>query len=144
MSTCFKTTILFLLVAAANAAAFQGGERPAPVPPTGAATKSTRPRIPVRTRSRSTVSDAPKLATLTITVSPTDSAVWLNDQRVTEVTSDGRISLANLKPGPYVLTVRHDGYSEQAKSVGLSAGTNQSLSIILVRLKGTLVVRPNV
>jgi TonB family protein len=75
-----------------------------------------------------------------ITVTPTDSTAWLNDQRLANLASP----LTGLKPGAYLITVRHSGYGDQQRSVDLKPGENDPVTITLELLKGTLSVRPNV
>jgi TonB family protein len=140
-----RMILLDFLAVVPNVTPFQGGARPAP-PSTSNTTpaKPTRRRIPVTRRGGTTPSDATKLANIAIKVNPDDSVIWLNDQRVSESRSNGNNLLTNLKPGTYVLTIRHTGYADQVKPIELKPGTNEPISIDLEPLKGTLVVKPNI
>lgn len=101
------------------------------------APKPTPPRRPV-------VRPAPKVVTvsLTVTVTPTDSLVWLNNERK-EVDSNGGLVL-KIPPASYTLVVRHEGFRDNQRSVDLKSGENPTLTINLEPLKGTLNIRPSV
>lgn len=141
-----KTILLIFLAVPSGAMAFQGGERPtSPSPPaTPSQSKPARSRLPVTRRRGQRKSDAAQLGNIVIKVTPTDSTLLLNNQKVGDLNPDGSIPLANLKPGNYVLTLRHPGYADQIQSIELKAGTNESIALSLEPLKGTLVVKPNV
>lgn len=130
--------------------AFQGGKRdptPTPLPSTTSpSTKIPRRRIPVvrRTVPSSAKNDESKNTKLAIKVMPADSMVWLNDQQMSDLSSDGTLALTNLKPGPYALTVRHAGYSDLVRHIDLKPDENDPISIVLEPIKGTLSVKPNV
>lgn len=128
--------------------AFQGGKRePTPVPSTTSPpTKTPRRRIPVTRRSvpNDAKNNDSKIATVAIKVTPSDSAVWLNEQEVVNSSSDGNLAATNLKPGSYVLTVRHAGYTEMVRHVDLKPGENDPINVTLESLKGILSVKPNV
>lgn len=130
--------------------AFQGGKRdptPTPVPSTVVpSTKTPRRRIPVVRRSvpNNPKNDDSKNAKVAIKVTPTDSIVLLNDQQVSNSGSDGNLALTNLKPGSYVLSVRHAGYSDLVRHIDLKPDENDPINIALEPIKGTLSVKPNV
>jgi TonB family protein len=85
-----------------------------------------------------------KFADITLTVTPGDSIVWLNNQQMPELNGEGSLSLTNLKPGAYVVAVRHTNYRDQLRSIELKPGTNDPLNITLELLKGSLTVKPNI
>jgi TonB family protein len=142
-------SLLICLAMAPSVVAFQGGKRdptPAPVPATTSpSTKTPRRRIPAVKRSipNNPKSDDSNNAKLTIKVTPADSIVLLNDQQVPNSTSDGNF-VTSWKPGSYVLTVRHAGYSDLVRHLDLKPDENDPIIITLDALKGTLSVKPNV
>jgi TonB family protein len=111
----------------------------------GKAAPTPTPRRTPTTR-RTPISPQPKfaVASLTVTVDPPDSVVWLNTQQMPDLNSAGSLSLPDIKPGSYVLAVRHSGYRDQLRSLELKPGENDPISITLEPLKGTLSVRPDV
>jgi TonB family protein len=135
---------------APSVSAFQGGKRdpsPTPVPSTTSpSTKTPRRRIPVvrRTVPNNAKTDDSKNAKLAIKVTPADSVVWLNDQQMSNLSSDGNLAVTNLKPGPYVLTVRHAGYSDLVRHIDLQPDENDPINIALEPIKSTLSVKPNI
>lgn len=141
-----KAILMIFLAVPPSAVPFQGGQRPASPSPPANTTPSTptRRRVPVTRRRGPRDTDVAKLANIVLKVTPSDSTVWLNDQKVGGLGPDGSIPLANLKPGPYVIAIRHSGYADEVQSIELKAGTNEPIAIALEPLKGTLVVRPNV
>jgi TonB family protein len=78
------------------------------------------------------------LASLTVIVNPADSALLLNDQQV-----EGP-SVKGLKPGPYILLVRHDGYRDGLRAIVLVPGENPAINMTLEAIRGTLNVTPSV
>lgn len=80
----------------------------------------------------------PKPASFTVTVNPSDSRLYINDQQVEGPTVKG------LPPGPYVLTVRHEGYRESLRPITLVAGENPPVEIVLQPLTGKLSITPNI
>ena len=154
MNKLFRISLLWICLGAlSNVAAFQGGKRDptpsTPVPPsTSPSTKTPRRRIPVVKRSvpsdPKNADDVSKTANIAIKVTPTDSVVWLNDQQISDLSSDGSLSLTSLKPGSYVLTVRHSGYRDLLRHIELKANNNDLIEINLEPLKGTLNIRPSV
>jgi TonB family protein len=151
MNRLFLTSSFWLYLAMASSVlAFQGGKRdptPTSLPSTTSpSTKIPRRRIPVvrRTVPSSAKNDESKNAKLAIKVTPADSVVWLNDQQMSNLSSDGNLAVTNLKPGPYVLTVRHAGYSDLVRHIDLKPDENDPINIALEPIKGTLSVKPNV
>jgi TonB family protein len=138
-----NTLLSVILFACSSVSAFQGGKReptpPAPAPPTISSPPKARPRRPATVRKQA-IPTTPQLASITITVSPADSAVWLDEQQMANSGSE----LTGLKPGPYRLTVRHAGYRDQQLPIELKPGDNDPLRITLEVLKGTLNVMPSV
>jgi TonB family protein len=133
-----------------SALAFQAGKReptstsaPATTSPS---TKTPRRRVPVTRRSvpKDAKNKDPRIANIAIKVTPSDSAVWLNEQQLVNSSSDGNVPVTNLKPGSYVLTVRHAGYAELVRHVDLKPGENDPINVTLESLKGMLSVKPNV
>lgn len=101
-------------------------------------------RAPKPTPHRPVVRPAPKVVTasLSVTVTPADSLVWLNNERK-EVDSNGSLVLT-IPPASYTLVVRHEGFRDDQRSVDLKSGENPTLTIKLEPLKGTLHIRPSV
>jgi TonB family protein len=146
MKGCFRGIFLSIILCVyANASSFQGGKREPsslPSPPTTANSRRVIARKrPVNNRPKADIS---RLADITLTVTPSDSIVWLNNEQMPEVEIDGSLSLVNLKPGAYVLAVRHVNYRDQLRSIDLKPGPNDPLSITLELLKGSLTVKPNI
>ena len=152
MNKLFRISILWICLGAlSNVVAFQGGKRdptPSTPPSTSPSTKTPRRRIPVVRRSvpgnPKNGDDVSKTANIAIKVMPTDSVVWLNDQQMSDLSSDGSLSLTSLKPGSYVLTVRHSGYRDLLRHIELKADNNDPINITLEPVRGTLSVKPNV
>jgi TonB family protein len=87
----------------------------------------------------------PKLASVTLTVSPNDSSVRFGNQQIDNpARSAGIIKLTEVKPDTYVLVVQHPGYAEQQRTITLNSGDNDLGSITLEPLKGRLIVKPNI
>jgi len=131
--------LLFLSVASvAGVVLFQkpGGRDPGNLPT----------NLPHRRASpRRTPAPVQRLASITLTVSPLDSAVRFGDQQIDNSgPSAGTIKLTEVKPDNYVLVVQHVGYTEQQRTVTLNSGDNDLGIITLEPLKGTLTVKPNV
>jgi TonB family protein len=101
-------------------------------------------RTPKPTPHRPVVRPAPKVVTanLSVTVTPADSLVWLNNERK-ELDSNGSLVLT-IPPASYTLVVRHEGFRDDQRSVDLKSGENPTLTIKLEPLKGTLNIRPSV
>lgn len=149
MNSLLRTLSLGICLALVSGVlAFQGGKRDStPVPSTTSpSTKIPRRRVPVTRRS--VPNDAKNKdsnnANIAIKVTPSDSAVWLNEQQIVNSSSDGNLAVTNLKPGSYVLTVRHAGYTEMVRQVYLKPGENDPINVTLESLKGILSVKPNV
>jgi protein TonB len=73
-----------------------------------------------------------------IDVSPADAVLLMNGQQV-----DGA-ELKGVPPGGYVLTARRVGYSEESRSITLTAGNNLPITIRLAPLRGRLNITPNI
>src|SRR5205085_8960049 len=87
----------------------------------------------------------PKLASVTLTVSPPDSTVRFGNQQVdSSGPAAGTIKLTEVKPDNYILVVQHAGYTEQQRTITLNSGDNDLGIITLEPLKGTLTVKPNI
>ena len=105
-------------------------------------TKTTPKAGPVKAPRRPP--PKPKLANLTVTVSPSDSTLLFDDQQLDKVDASGSARLTDLKTGQHTLTIRHAGYREKQQTVDLKTGENEPVSITLELLKGTLSVSPGV
>ncbi len=101
-------------------------------------------RAPKPIPRRSVVRPTPQVVTasLSVTVTPADSSVWLNNERK-EVDSTGGLVL-KIPPASYTLIVRHEGFRDDQRSVDLKSGENPTLTINLAPLKGILNIRPSV
>ena len=149
MDSLLLTSSLWICLAMVpSVLAFQGGKRePTPAPSTTSpTTKTPRRRVPVTRRPvpNDAKNNNSQIANIAIKVTPWDSAVWLNEQQVVNSSSDGNLAVTNLKPGSYVLTVRHAGYAEMVRHVSLKPGENDPINVTLESLKGILSVKPNV
>jgi TonB family protein len=83
------------------------------------------------------------LATLAVSVSPLDAAVFVDGQKFGSRDQLGR-RIATLKPGTYSITANKPGYLEQTQSITLVAGKGESLTIILPPQPGSLNINPPV
>lgn len=149
MNSLIRISVLWVCLGTlSNVVAFQGGKREPAVPANPSpTTRPPRHRIPVRPSASGkskNAEDAPKTANLTIKVTPVDSIVRLNDQPMSNLSSDGSLSLTNLKPGPYVLMVGRSGYRDVLRHIEVSPNSNDRIEITLELIKGTLSVKPNV
>jgi protein TonB len=118
----------------------QGGKRENPLnPPPKRKIPHNKPIKPGEPKKAETDgSDAVQLASVTITVAPAGSALFLNNQQF-----DGP-TLRGLMPGLYVLKVMREGYQEDLRSITLVPGENSPISILLQPIQGTLNVLPNI
>jgi TonB family protein len=80
----------------------------------------------------------PAVASLTVIVNPSDSTLLLNGQQVEGPTVNG------LKPGPYILIVRHRGYRDDLRAITLVRGENPTITVTLEPNRGTLNVTPSI
>lgn len=113
----------------------KGGRDTAPpkTPPKRGTIKSTNRPAP-----------KPKLASVVISVDPSDSVLIIDDQPSDKVDALGITKLIDLKPGLHSIIVRKTGYREKQQSLDLKAGDNEPVTIRLEMLKGSLSVTPNV
>lgn len=118
----------------------QGGRREdsprKPAAPNSRPIKTTRVGGGKKSSRNQAVNDTS--ASLTIIVSPADSALLLNNQQIEGPTIKG------FQPGPYILIVRHQGYRDGLRAVVLVPGENPSINVTLEPILGTLNVTPSV
>lgn len=116
----------------------QGGKREdPPKPPPKRKILRIKANKTAEPKKTETDQDAVQLASVTITVIPAGSTLFLNNQQVEGPTING------LNPGPYVLKVVHEGYPEDLRSITLLPGENSPINILLQPIQGTLNVLPN-
>lgn len=73
---------------------------------------------------------------LTVTTSPPEAQVFINDQLVGE----SPVSLTDLAVGTYTLRVARHGFAEQEREVELGSGDRRSEEFRLERISGTVVL----
>ena len=137
--SCFVLLVLLTLGSVEASRTFQkpGGRDPG-ILPTNLPRRRASPR-------RTPVPVEPKLANVTLIVSPADSTVWLGIQQIENAGQlAGKVKVSGVKPDNYTLIVRHAGYTDQQKSITLNSGDNDLGSITLQPLKGLLSVKPNI
>ena len=110
--------------------------------PTTTKINKTTSRGPTRTRP--SAATAPKVvpSTLTVNVSPADSSIWVNNERIT-VDGTGKLTL-NLMPGVHTIIARHDGFRDGQLSTQIKAGENPTISLSLEQLPGKLSIKPSI
>jgi hypothetical protein len=86
----------------------------------------------------------PRPAILTLTISPTDSSVQLDNSDLSEtVRTDNGLLNITVSPGSHILIVRHLGYSDRQITLELNRGENDPVGVALEPLPGRLSVSPN-
>lgn len=81
------------------------------------------------------------LVPLKIMVSPPESVVLVNGQRLDVRDQDGRLT-RNFKPGTYTLAVSSPGYSDETRSLTLEPGRAEYLTLSLRPVPGGLSIKP--
>ncbi len=105
---------------------------------------TTRPSGRTPGGGRARAPKPPAQGTLAVTVSPADSFIFVNGQRLDSRDENGRLISSTLKPGPYTIRASRPGYDEQTQSIMLEAGGFESLNITLRPMPGSISIKPTI
>jgi hypothetical protein len=122
-----------------NAQTGSGEVKPLPMRAPRKATK-----LPPKGEPPAAVSKKAPMAEVTITTKPAGAVVMLDGQVRGTTDGNGVLALRALRPGTYLVTVRHADYRETQQTVQLARGQNPLLNITLNPLPGSLSVTLNV
>lgn len=129
----------------------KGGREAAPPIERPKTTRTTRlppkPKLTTVPKPKGITSDpvtaAPTLADLNISVSPSDSIIWLNGQQFDYREKNGTLMLTGVKPGSYTLVVTKTNYIEYRNRIDVKPGQLQSVPVVLKPMPGNLDVIPS-
>src|SRR5215213_4189080 len=133
MKRFFAQAVLMVCICTGSSRISQGqGGKRVDSPPKVEPSKSNPARAKKDGSRRKSGVSQPAVASLMVIVSPSDSTLLLNGQEVEGPTVNG------LKPGPYILIVRHRGYRDDLRAITLVRGENPTITVTLDPNRGTL------
>jgi len=89
-------------------------------------------------------SPKPLFADLTVKTNQAGCSVSLNGQPKGLTNESGFLSILQLKPGRFIITVTKSGYGSQEGTIDLSPGEAEAFTITLKPLPGKLSIKPNI